>query len=173
MPAMFSLKVKKCLANSFETPGDYESDNQILAEDVDWIKEHHLNFHPAITVNDMTFRGDFDFVDIREAICKSYSERPAHCSIDEIWKSKKSMRPFSELDTRTVVEHKRHQGHLSSYMVGIYEIIGVCFLLLFINCCIWMYLYRKTRIEQTNNVNSRVSAAIHEYFALSDHDVDF
>ena len=83
------------------------------------------------------------------------------------------MRPFSEFDTRTVVEHNRHSGHLSSYMVGIYEIIGVCFLLLLINCCIWMYLYRKTRIEQSNNMNSRVSAAIHEYFALSDHDVDF
>ena len=54
----------------------------------------------------MTFRGDFDFVDIREAICKGYAERPAHCKIEEIWQKEKSMRPFTKEDTDPVYEHK-------------------------------------------------------------------
>ena len=33
-----------------------------------------------------------------------------------------------------------------------------------------MYLQRRTKRESNEAINSRISAAMHEYFALSDHD---
>ena len=53
-----------------------------------------MAFHPAITINDFTYRGDINFADIREAICAAYLERPAHCNLEEIWKQKSAERPY-------------------------------------------------------------------------------
>jgi hypothetical protein len=64
--------VEKCVSDSFEVPDDYESLNLMLDSDSKWAKEHHLDFHPSITINDFTYRGDIDFADIREAICAAY-----------------------------------------------------------------------------------------------------
>ena len=54
-----------------------------------------------------------------------------------------------------------------------FEMLCIVFVVILINCCLLAYLSRKTRIQTQNNMNARVSAAMHEYFALSDHDVDF
>lgn len=89
-------KIKSCVANSFEIHGDYDSNNRALEADLKWSQEHHLDYHPSITINDFTYRGDIDFADIREAICAAYQERPSHCNLEEIWKLEKSQRPINE-----------------------------------------------------------------------------
>ena len=73
------------MRESFETPNDLESDNTILQADAEWVKDHHLAFHPSITINDFTYRGNIEFTDIREAICAAYQERPSQCNLDDIW----------------------------------------------------------------------------------------
>ena len=65
-------QVKECYSASFEIKGDLESENTILAADAKWAKDHHLDLHPTITINDFTYRGDIDFKDVREAICAAY-----------------------------------------------------------------------------------------------------
>ena len=75
-------KVEECFAKSFASEGDPESTNKILEEDALWVKRHHLDFHPTITINDFTYRGDIDFIDIREAICAAYLNRPDHCNLE-------------------------------------------------------------------------------------------
>lgn len=93
-----SLKkqVKECVYNSWETPGDIESNNLILEVDKKWANDHHLDFHPSITINDFTYRGDIEFADIREAICAAYQERPQHCNLEKIWEKEASLRPYAE-----------------------------------------------------------------------------
>ena len=85
IPEAFRQPVVKCRGDSFETVNDYESNNSMLDADHVWAKEHHLEFHPTITINDFTYRGDIDPTDIREAICAAYQERPQHCNLGEIW----------------------------------------------------------------------------------------
>jgi len=85
VPAPLKQQVKECVENSWATPGDMESDNLILLADQQWAIDHHLDFHPSITINDFTYRGDIEFADIREAICAAYQERPQHCNLDKIW----------------------------------------------------------------------------------------
>ena len=89
-------QVEDCFNESFAQEDDYDSENTILQADAQWAKDHHLELHPAITINDFTYRGDIDFVDIREAICAAYHERPNHCNLGEIWASEYNLRPYEE-----------------------------------------------------------------------------
>ena len=34
--------------------------------------EHHIDYHPSITLNDFTYRGDISQRDLTEAICAAY-----------------------------------------------------------------------------------------------------
>ena len=70
-----------------------ESVNTVLRKDRNWAKQHHIEFHPQITINNFKYRGDVDFHDIREAICAAYNERPDHCNLDVIWQNEKSHPP--------------------------------------------------------------------------------
>ena len=71
-----------------------ESDNKILAADSRWAIDHHLDFHPSVTINDFSYRGDIEFRDIREAICAAYQERPQTCNLDTIWSKESSQTPL-------------------------------------------------------------------------------
>ena len=75
-------QVESCVEESFEVAGDKESNNLMLEADSKWAKDHHLDFHPSITINDFSYRGDIEFADIREAICAAYQTRPDHCNLD-------------------------------------------------------------------------------------------
>ena len=75
-PNPITQKIKACVEKSFEVRGDYESNNLALEADLNWSQKHHLDYHPSITINDFTYRGDIGFADIREAICAAYQERP-------------------------------------------------------------------------------------------------
>ena len=66
------IEVDKCVQDSFEIRGDLESDNKLLAADMAWALEHNVDYHPTITINNQTYRGDIDFVDVREAICSAF-----------------------------------------------------------------------------------------------------
>lgn len=88
-------KTNDCFNASFETKGDLNSENLILAADAKWAKDHHLELHPAITINDFTYRGDIDFVDVREAICAAYQKRPNQCKLEEIWEAESGKRPYA------------------------------------------------------------------------------
>ena len=69
---MIKDDVEKCVEDSFEIRGDLESDNKLFADDMKWSREHNIDYHPTITINNFTYRGDIDFVDVREAICAAY-----------------------------------------------------------------------------------------------------
>ena len=48
-------------------------------------------------------------------------------------------------------------------------LVAILFIIIF-NIFLWLYLQRKTRRESSDHVNMRVSAAIHQYFALAPGD---
>ena len=77
--------VEMCIRDSFEASGDIESDNWMLREDRDWANSHHIDFHPAITINDFTYKGEISQVDLTEAICSAYNQRPESCNLGKIW----------------------------------------------------------------------------------------
>lgn len=73
-------EIEKCVNNSFERPGDYQSENKILKEDRDWTYREQIHKHPVISINNHTYQGDFTGRDIAIALCASFKDRPTECS---------------------------------------------------------------------------------------------
>ena len=136
-----------------------ESDNKLLADDMAWARQHNIDYHPTITINNFTYRGDIDFVDVREAICAAYQERPGGCTLDEIWNAEPSQNP----------NHNRRFFKLVR-TIRAWHVVAAIAVVILVQCCLWAYMQRRTRREADIEVNSRVQAAVHEYFALSVHD---
>ena len=68
--------VNSCITNSFET-----TDNWILDRDATLAKELGITLHPAITINNHTYFGDFDGQDIFHALCSSFVSKPSQCEL--------------------------------------------------------------------------------------------
>ena len=71
--------VQKCVNESFIEEGNYQSDNKYLREDRMWQYIMQVHEHPAITINNHTYHGDFNGKDISHALCASFRERPDIC----------------------------------------------------------------------------------------------
>ena len=57
--------VTECFENSFTVAGDFESDNKILSDDKNWARQHNIHYHPSVTINDYTYRGNINSEDIK------------------------------------------------------------------------------------------------------------
>ena len=57
---------------SFEEPGNVDSDNRILREDSAFASKFGIVIHPQLTINNITYRGDFNGYDIFRAICAGF-----------------------------------------------------------------------------------------------------
>ena len=68
-------RMNTCVSESFTIPGDFESDNKMLLDDAKWARLIGLNYHPAVTINDFTYRGDIDYADIQQAVCAAFNFR--------------------------------------------------------------------------------------------------
>ena len=64
--------VEDCIKNSFVEQGNLESGNKLLKEDREWATAHHIDYHPTVTINNFTYRGDLSAADLTEAICSAY-----------------------------------------------------------------------------------------------------
>jgi hypothetical protein len=83
----FKSEAQSCIDNSFDTSGNYESDNSLLREDKEWAKRLGLNFHPSVTINDFTFRGAITFEDLMDALCAAFHSRAAECRVTSVLES--------------------------------------------------------------------------------------
>lgn len=77
-----------CVEESFETKGDFESTNRMLEEDKNWAEKHNVHYHPTITINNFTYRGNINYRDIREALCAAYTKKVGICDIQSILKDR-------------------------------------------------------------------------------------
>jgi len=77
-----------CVEESFVTKGDFESTNKMLEDDKKWAEKHNVHYHPTITINNFTYRGNINFKDIREALCAAYTKKVGICDIQSILKER-------------------------------------------------------------------------------------
>lgn len=77
--------VSECVENSFVRKGDRTSDNRILQADREFAEQVGVVLHPAITVNNMTFRGDITGLNVFRAICAGFKDMPELCRGNNIF----------------------------------------------------------------------------------------
>lgn len=70
---------------SFERSGNKQSDNRILREDREWAKKLGIVLHPAISINNITYRGDINGFDVFKAICAGFFDQPDICKGDNVF----------------------------------------------------------------------------------------
>ena len=74
--------VSECVTTSFDK-GDTRRDNWMLAYDQQLGKDLSITLNPTITINNRTYHGDLDGLDIFHALCTSFEfkSRPEQCDV--------------------------------------------------------------------------------------------
>ena len=111
--------IKECVENSFKEKGNYQSENTILKEDEKWRNLMAIHKHPAISINNQTYQGDFTGADIARAICASYQRRPDFC-IDERISKMAEESFFSDLE-ELGLDGDYSSGHL--IVIGVFIVL--------------------------------------------------
>lgn len=72
--------LEECVEGSFETAGDFESENAILRADRVWAESNNIQLHPSVTINNITYTNSTG-QDLALAICAAYREAPDECEL--------------------------------------------------------------------------------------------
>jgi len=124
------------------------SDIRLLREDREWATKLGIIIHPAVSINNITYRGDINGYDVFRAVCAGFSEQPSICKGDNVFDV------VNLGDDGFINTHKRN-------FAKVYHIVGAITLVLFLNCFA-LYIYRKYQKKKMNEelqlqVNSAVS----------------
>jgi hypothetical protein len=65
-------KVDSCMAESYKRVDKKIVDNKLLADDRKWALKLGIVLHPAISINNITYRGDINGYDVFKAICAGF-----------------------------------------------------------------------------------------------------
>ena len=109
------------------------TDNFLLANDTTKSQELGIYLHPAVSINNITYRGYLEGADIFDFICASFIKEPRVC-VEETFSSEKM---------RTDIMDDFHEGKFSllNFRHIIFSVIGVL-LVLQIAFLIW---YRRRK----------------------------
>jgi hypothetical protein len=77
--------IDECVLSSFVSRGNVQTDNKILRDDRAFAEKLGIVIHPAISINNMTYRGDINGYDIFRAVCVGFSKAPEVCEGDNIF----------------------------------------------------------------------------------------
>ena len=143
--------IKKCVEDSFATPGDYQSDNRILKEDQYWSYIMEVREHPMVTINNHTYHGEMTGPDISNAICVSFKDRPQYCQQDVFNKMVGAQVDYEKI----VIKDTSDQ-----------QLIFAAVVILMVN--IGMIIIHKSgaKKKQKTEIQLEVNAAVSQYFAL-------
>lgn len=78
------ISLNKCIDNTFDgkinSEKDYFSlDNKMLKRDRDRVARSNVFFFPAITINDVEFRGNWTEENLLEVVCVTLIDKPSYC----------------------------------------------------------------------------------------------
>ena len=80
-----TTQVDRCVSDSFTTEKGKVVDNKLLKEDRAWANKLGIILHPAVTINNITYRGDINGYDVFRAICAGFSSQPDVCKGDNVF----------------------------------------------------------------------------------------
>lgn len=118
--------VLDCVKNSFETPGNKTSDNKILKEDIQWRAKQQVMEHPAITINNQTYQGNFNGRDVVMALCHSFKTRPEVCKNNSIETHKGQSRDYNNYD-KMFVDNTELYLEIAGGLIIALNIVGVLY----------------------------------------------
>ena len=143
-------EITECVNSSFAVKGNYQSDNKFLKEDRKWQRIMEVREHPAITINNHTYHGDFTGYDISKAICASFKDRPTYCKQDQFETLKGSDSEYTAIYNDTTTRDMLIAGTF----------------ILFLNIGMIWILKKGQQKETKTEIQLEVNQAVASYFAL-------
>ena len=145
--------VDKCYEKQFDFRGRTPIVT-ILEEDRNWAKTFGINLHPAISINNITYRGQFEGFDIFKAICAGFLEQPEICKGDKV------LQFFSLENTGDLLYRRRS-------VIKLFHIVAAVIVVLLLNV-LALCIYRKYQKRKVNEeLQVQVNSAVSQYFRLS------
>ena len=141
-------EIQACMDDSFETPTNTSTDNSLLRKERDELIKAGIFFFPAVIVNSQTMRGDVEAIEVVQAVCAGFQERPRECF--EI---------LGGLHPNTPPEQ---EGISMGILLAI--VCGAVVLLAGVLVVYRMWLKREINSELKKQIN----LAVGQYFALAD-----
>jgi hypothetical protein len=77
-----TAEVKECIARSVQGSNVNLHDNTLLAAERKVWESSGIAFYPSITINNQTYRGDFEADEVKAALCASYNNIPSVCRVE-------------------------------------------------------------------------------------------
>ncbi len=125
----------------------------MLDDDRNWAKKYGIVVHPSITINNITYRGEMEGIDIFKAICTGFKDRPEVCRGDKVLM-------LTEKSNTELMYVRRS-------LVKMYHIIAAVVLVVIVNGVALMF-YRKYQKKKVNEeIHLQVNSAVSQYFKLS------
>jgi hypothetical protein len=135
----------KCVDDSFEQPGNYQSENKYLKQDYYWSRIMDVREHPIVTINNHTYHGEMTGPDIANAICVSFKDRPKYCSKET----------FESLVGKTVEYEKVVVNETTDY-----QLLFAAVVILIINIGMIMIHRSGSKKKQNTEIQLEVNAAV-------------
>ena len=147
-------KVKKCMDDSFNVPGDWTSYNNMLALDRELITDLGVQMNPSITINSHPYTGEMKGEKVFAEICKAYSigKIPEVCMPD--------------YDIQLALGHIEDFEPAPDGWFGSREFIFIVVLAMIFNIWLICHCMRKRKEENENQIQSQVQLQVEKYFKL-------
>jgi len=144
----------KCVEESF-TEADWGSKtvtNHIIDEEIYYWKEYGSGLYPSIVVNNRTFRGQLDSLQVFNAICAGFKSAPRIC-----------FDTLGIFTPKSIKDFKNTQPGGVPGTVIFFIVVGVVLVnILFVYCC-----RRKQKREFRETMDMQIESTINQYKALS------
>mmetsp|Transcript_6975 Transcript_6975/g.12761 ORF Transcript_6975/g.12761 Transcript_6975/m.12761 type:complete len:459 (+) Transcript_6975:2211-3587(+) len=142
-----SKKVQSCVSNSFTGSNPALDDNTILREHRKAWVESALAFHPAVMINNQTYKGILETQSVFFAICSGFidASRPAVCDPDDHKPS----------------EHKDKKASVWDMVLLMMLCYGIAAIIVSVYCCWYRSKYQSEMRRQVNE-------AVYQYIALAE-----
>ncbi|OMJ73183.1 hypothetical protein SteCoe_28189 [Stentor coeruleus] len=149
--------IEKCIEESVIESGKGKdiniNDNKLLREERDAMIERGIFFYPALIINNVTFRGDLETVEVMTAICAGFKDQPKYC--------------LNYFNVISEEEFEEDDGRVSPGTVILIIVFSLIVLL------IVLFFYRKwLRRNMNQRMKSEISKAVNQYIALTDQSVN-
>lgn len=146
---IYTVPVEKCFTENLKRRkiAFFEEDREVS-------KQIGVVMHPAVTINNITFRGEIDGVNVFKAICAGFLEQPLICKGDSLFAF------LAREGTGGLVNRHFNVARVVHIVVAVIMVVVINLLALF--------MYRKYQKRRVNEeLQLQVNSAVSQYFRLS------
>lgn len=136
-------ETQRCVDDSFYKANRESSENDILRDELEYMRKYGPQYFPAAVINNITYRGVLEPENFFDAVCAGFKDKPSQCSTE---------RTFT-----TIIEG-----------INTSTLLLIIFALVIINVGIIVCYKRYAKKEMDEKIEMHINSAVSQYFALQD-----